>query len=54
MLTVGLAGVIYSAEVLVAAALVGTLRVVADVGTHPKLLTLVLICEGHVKPFQEL
>lgn len=44
VLTVSLAGVIDSREVLVAAALVGTLCVVADVGTHSKLLTLVLIC----------
>lgn len=45
VLTISLAGVIDSGEVLVAAALVGTLCVVADVGTHSKLLTLVLICK---------
>lgn len=44
-LTISLAGVVDSGEVLVAAALVGTLGVVADVGAHSKLLTLVLICE---------
>ncbi len=45
VLTISLAGVIDSGEVLVAAALVGTLSVVADVGTHSKLVTFVLICE---------
>lgn len=45
VLTISLAGIIDSGEVLMAAALVGTLRVVADVGAHPKLLTLVLICQ---------
>ena len=44
-LTVSLAGVVDSGEVLVAAALVGTLGVVTDVGTHSELPTLVLICE---------
>lgn len=50
VLTISLAGIIDSGKVLVAAALVGTLSVVADVGTHSKLLTLVLICQtpqGH-------
>lgn len=46
VLTISFAGIIDSGEVLVAAALVGTLGVVADVGTHTKLLTLVLICEA--------
>lgn len=45
VLTVNLAGVVDPGEVLVAAALVGALGVVADVGTHSKLLTLILICE---------
>lgn len=44
-LTISLAGVVYSAEVLVTAALVGAFGVVADVGTNSKLLALVLICE---------
>lgn len=43
VLTVNLAGVVDPGEVLVAAALVGALGVVADVGTHSKLLTLILI-----------
>lgn len=49
-LTISNAGVIYFAEVLVAGALVGTLGVVAHVGTHSELLALILICEtaqGH-------
>lgn len=51
-LTISLAGVIDSGKVFVADTLVGTLSVVADVGTHTKLLALVLICEtpqGHMK-----
>lgn len=44
-LTIGLAGVIDFGEVFVAAALVGSFGVVADVGTNSELLTLVLICE---------
>lgn len=44
VLTISLAGIIDSGEVLVTAALVGTLCVVADVGAHAKLLTLVRIC----------
>lgn len=50
VLTISFACVIDSAEVLVAAALVGTLSVVADVGTHSELLALVLICETPQKP----
>lgn len=45
VLTISLAGIINSGEVLVATALVGTLSVVADMGTDSKLLTLVLICQ---------
>lgn len=48
VLTIGLAGLIDSDEVLVAAALVRTFSVVADVGTHSKLLTLVFICKIHL------
>lgn len=44
-LTISLACFIDSSEVLLAAALVGSLRVIADVGTHSKQLTLILICE---------
>lgn len=44
-LTIGLAGLVDFGEVFVAAALVGSFGVVAHVGTHSKLLTLVLICE---------
>lgn len=44
MLTISLAGIVDLGEVLVAAALVGTLSVVADVGADAKLLTLVLVC----------
>ena len=50
VLTISLAGVIDSGEVLLAAALVRTLSVVADVGTRSKLLTLIFICaksQGH-------
>ncbi len=43
VLTISLAGVIDSGEVLVAATLVGAFGVVADVGTHSELQTLVLI-----------
>lgn len=45
VLTIGLASLIDSREILVAAALVGSLGVVTDVRTHCKLPTLVLICE---------
>lgn len=45
VLTISLASLIDFGEILVAAALVGSLSVVADVGTHPKLPALVLICE---------
>lgn len=48
VLTISLAGLIDSGEVLVAAALVRTFRVVADVGTHSKLLTLVFVCKTHL------
>lgn len=41
--SISLAGVIDSGKVFVADTLVGTLSVVADVGTHTKLLALVLI-----------
>ena len=41
-----LAGVIDPGEVFETAALVRALCVVADMGTHSKLLTLILICEG--------
>lgn len=44
VLTIRLAGVIVLGEGLVAGTHVGTLGVVADVGAHSKLLTLVLIC----------
>lgn len=44
-LTIGLARVIDFGEVFVAAALVGSFGVVADVGTSSELLALVLICE---------
>lgn len=50
ILTISLAGVIYSAEILVAAALVGAFCVVADVGTDSKLLALVLIWGTFKKP----
>lgn len=43
-LTVSLAGVVDLGEVLVADALVGSLGVVADVGTRTKLSALVFIC----------
>jgi hypothetical protein len=43
LLTVSLAGVVDPGEVFVAATLVGSLGVVAHVGAHPKLLTLILI-----------
>ena len=43
VLTVSLAGVIDSGEVLVAAAFVGAFGVVADVGTHSELQTLILV-----------
>ena len=42
-LTVCLAGVVDPGEVLAAAAFVGALGVVADVGANSKLLTLILI-----------
>lgn len=45
VLTICFASLIDFGEVLVAAALVGSLCVVADVGTHSKLTTLVLICK---------
>lgn len=51
VLTISLAGIIDSGEVFVATALVGTLSVVADMGTDSKLLALVLICQtpqGHM------
>lgn len=48
VLTISLAGVVYFGEVLVTAALVGTLGVVADVRTHAKLPALVLICQTAV------
>lgn len=53
-LTISLAGVVDSGEVLVAAALVGTLGVVADVRTHPELPALVLVCQrpGHEQSFR--
>lgn len=44
-LTVSLARVIYPGKVLVAAAFVGALGVVADLGANSKLQTLVLIWE---------
>lgn len=44
VLTISLACLTDSGEVLVAAALEGSLSVVADMGTRSKLLTLVLIC----------
>lgn len=50
-LTISFAGVVDPDEVLVAAALVRSLRVVADVGTRSKPLTLILICttaQGHM------
>lgn len=43
VLTVSLAGVIDPGEVLVTAAFVGAFGVVADVGTHSELQTLILI-----------
>lgn len=43
VLTVSLAGVVDPGEVLVAAAFVGAFGVVADVGTHSVLHTLILI-----------
>ena len=46
VLTVSLAGVMDPAEVLVAAAFIGALGVVADVGTYSKLQTLILIWEN--------
>lgn len=50
VLTISLAGVIDPAEVFVAAALVGTLSVVADMGTHSELTALILICESPPRP----
>lgn len=44
VLTISLACLTDSGEVLVAAALEGSLSVVTDVGARTKLLTLILIC----------